>query len=122
MESFKLDILALIPQSVHDDLQVLHAGDVSGHDCVVAPVEQYLAEQLEGLTFRYIIRREHKGLVCCEKLRITTISHGPAHFQVASYLVVIGLQVSGNHLLVPRQALLDIGRRQIEIHAPPRKS
>lgn len=70
MECLELNVLALVSQGVHDDLQILNAGDIPGHDSVVAPVEQYLAEELEGLTFSHVIWRENKRFVCCKELRI----------------------------------------------------
>ena len=47
MESFKLEVFALIPEQVHHHLEVGLTGDVSGHDVEIGTVEENLAQQLE---------------------------------------------------------------------------
>jgi len=46
MESFKLNIPALIAQVVHHNLQVFRLANVSGHHCVVVTVKQQFTQQL----------------------------------------------------------------------------
>ena len=46
VECLELDVLALIPQHVHHELQVLGVGDKLGHDREVGAVEKKLAQQL----------------------------------------------------------------------------
>lgn len=55
MERLKLDILALVPQQVHHHLEVPLARNVLGHDVEVGTVEQDLAEEFDGLPFRYVV-------------------------------------------------------------------
>lgn len=44
MERFELDILAVVPQPVHDHLEIGFVPYVARHGVEVAPIEQNLAE------------------------------------------------------------------------------
>lgn len=55
MESFELDILALVPKHVHHHLQVGFLSDVSGHDAEIGTVKKDFAEELERLALGNII-------------------------------------------------------------------
>ena len=69
MKCLVLDIPALIPQCVHDDLQILRASDVPGHAGVVASIEEDLAEEFERLSFGDVVWRQNERLIGCEELR-----------------------------------------------------
>lgn len=55
MESFELNILALISKHVHHHLKVGFLSDVSGHDAEIGTVKEDFAEELEGLALGNII-------------------------------------------------------------------
>lgn len=54
VEALVLDHLAVVPEEVHADLQVLALVDVGDHDAVVGAVEEDLAEEFDRLTFGYV--------------------------------------------------------------------
>ena len=56
VERLELDVLAPVFEQVHHHFQVLLVRDVARHDFEVGPVEQDLAEQLERLPFRHVVR------------------------------------------------------------------
>lgn len=55
VESFELDILALVPKHVHHHLQIAFLGNVSSHDVEVGTVKEDFAEKLERLSLGDII-------------------------------------------------------------------
>lgn len=59
MEGLELDVLALVLQQCHDELQIRFVGDISGHDIEVCSVKQYLAKEFEGLALGDIVGRVH---------------------------------------------------------------
>lgn len=58
MECLELDISALIPQKIHHHLQVRLVRNVSGHDAVVCPVQEDLAQQFKGLSLCDVVGGE----------------------------------------------------------------
>jgi hypothetical protein len=44
MEGLELNVPALIPKRVHDDLQILCASDITRHDPIVGPIQENLAK------------------------------------------------------------------------------
>lgn len=68
MKRLKLNILALVPQQIHHHLQIPLIRDVPRHHAEVRPVEQDLAQKLEGLPFGDVVRREDEGGEGCEEL------------------------------------------------------
>lgn len=68
MKRLKLDIPTLVPQKVHHRLEVRLVRDEPSHDGVVGPVEEDLAEELEGLTLGHIVGGEDEGLIHFEEL------------------------------------------------------
>ena len=43
MEGLKLDVLALVPEQVHHELEVILACNVSSHDGKICPIQQYFS-------------------------------------------------------------------------------
>lgn len=56
VECLELDVAALVAKHVHHHLQVRLVRDVPRHDVEVGAVEQDLAEQLERLPLRDVVR------------------------------------------------------------------
>ncbi len=68
MKALILHHLALVLQQVHAQLQVRAAVDVRRHDLVVGAVQQYLAQQPDGLPLRHVALRLHQdGVVLREE-------------------------------------------------------
>src|SRR3569833_329956 len=63
VETFVLHHLALVAQQVHADLEVLPAIHVLGHDSVVGPVQQDLAQQLDRLPLGHVAAGLHEHVV-----------------------------------------------------------
>jgi hypothetical protein len=57
MKTLVIDHFPVVSQQLHDDLEVFARVDVLCHDIVVGPIEQNLAQQLDGLTLRHIAVR-----------------------------------------------------------------
>jgi hypothetical protein len=57
VESLVVDHLAVVPQQLHDNLEVFARVDILRHDVVVGPVEQDLPEQLDRLALRDVTFR-----------------------------------------------------------------
>jgi hypothetical protein len=55
MESFELDVLALVPKHVHHHLQVRFLSNVSCHNAEIGTIKEDLAEKLERLALGNII-------------------------------------------------------------------
>lgn len=68
MERLELDVFAPVLEQVHHDLQVLLVRNVARHNFKVGPVEQDLAEQLERLPLRDVVRRLDQERVLREEL------------------------------------------------------
>jgi hypothetical protein len=68
MESLELDVPALIPQRVHDYLQIFGTSDVTCHDPVIGPIQEDLSKELERLSLGNIIGRQDEALVSREEL------------------------------------------------------
>ena len=73
MESFELDILALVAQQIHHRLEILFISYVARHDGEVGTVKQNFAEQLEGLSLGHVVARLHEPGVVDKELQ------GPSH-------------------------------------------
>lgn len=69
MESLEFDHARRLPQETHYELQMLWIRDVSGHDLIVRPLKQKLAEQLDGLPLSNIVRRHDQlGMIRLEEI------------------------------------------------------
>jgi hypothetical protein len=55
MKRLKLDILALIPEQVHHDLEVVLGRNVASHNVEVCPIQQDFAQKLERLAFGDVV-------------------------------------------------------------------
>lgn len=55
VESFELDVLALVSEHVHHHLQITFLRDVSSHDIEIGTVKEDFAKELEGLALGDII-------------------------------------------------------------------
>lgn len=64
VECLELDVAALVAEHVHHHLQVRLVRDVPRHDVEVGAVEQDLAEQLERLPLRDVVRGQEES---CER-------------------------------------------------------
>lgn len=51
MKSLIIDHLPVVPQQLHDDLEVFTRVNVLCHDIVICSIEENLAEKLDGLPF-----------------------------------------------------------------------
>lgn len=61
MECLELDVAALVAEHVHHHLQVRLVRDVARHDVEVGAVKQDLAEQLERLPLRDVVRGQEES-------------------------------------------------------------
>ena len=68
VESFELDVLALVSKHVHHHLQVGFLSDVSGHDVEIGTVKEDFAQELKGLALGDIIVGKQEGCEGGEKL------------------------------------------------------
>ena len=69
MKSFKLDILAFVTEEIHHQLEIVFACYIARHHSKICAIQQYLAQKLQGLAFRYIVFRLDQTFVGCEELR-----------------------------------------------------
>lgn len=83
MEAFVLHHLPVVSQQVHTYLQMLATVNVCGHDAIVRPVQEDLAEELDRLPFSNITIRLNQDVVVFVKEQVE-----------------IGRQISGYQLLV----------------------
>lgn len=60
MERLELDVAALVAEHVHHHLQVRLVRDVARHDVEIGAVKQDLAQQLERLPLRDVVRRQEE--------------------------------------------------------------
>lgn len=63
VEALIVDHPPVVPQQLHDDLEVLARIHVLRHHAVVCSVEQDLAQQLDGLSLRHIAFRRDQHCV-----------------------------------------------------------
>lgn len=68
MESFKLNILTLVPQEVHHRLEVILVGDVSGHNAKIGAIEEDLSQELERLPFSHVVGGRDQPSIVVEEL------------------------------------------------------
>ncbi len=69
VEGLKLDVASLLLQHVHHELEVVGIGNIFGHHREVVPVEQELAQQLEGLPPSHIVVTVQKPLILHKHLK-----------------------------------------------------
>lgn len=70
VETFVVDHASIVPQQLHDDLQVLARINVLRHDVVVGSVEEDLAQQLDRLPLCNVAFRLDQYRVVSRKERI----------------------------------------------------
>jgi len=68
VESFELDVSALVPKQIHHHLEVGLVRDVASHDGVVGPVEEDFSKEFDGLSFRDVVGGEDESGVGGEEL------------------------------------------------------
>ena len=91
MESLKLDVLGLVFQHVHHQLEVVWIADVFGHHREIVSVQEQLPQQLERLSLGHVV-------ITVQELLI-----------VEKHLVIVLLQELCRQHLVSRQQLLEGG-------------
>mmetsp|Transcript_6194 Transcript_6194/g.24123 ORF Transcript_6194/g.24123 Transcript_6194/m.24123 type:complete len:221 (+) Transcript_6194:321-983(+) len=73
MESFILNVRMLVPQQVHDVLEVLLVPDVADHHLVVLAIQQDLAQQLDRLPLGRVVLTAQEAIVSLEHLVVLLV-------------------------------------------------
>lgn len=68
VKRFKLHVLTLATQQIHDRLEIRVLRNEPRHDTEIRPIEQDLAEQFERLPLGDVVPREHEWQKGREKL------------------------------------------------------
>jgi hypothetical protein len=69
VERLVLDVLALISEQVHRQLEVFRGVNICQHDIVICAVEQNFAEELDGLSLGNVVGGDKERVVSRKKLR-----------------------------------------------------
>lgn len=85
MERLELDVAALVAEHVHHHLQIRLVRDVARHDVEVGAVKQDLAEQLERLPLRDVVRRQEECGERREELWRSVLSLLSNHMRKGKY-------------------------------------